>query len=114
MRLEGTIRHGMAVSGRHCGEDVLEVRLQGGVRMRLAGGGEVKAVIGFGPIGSYVDTSRYYTKEQTDAMLAEKQNRLTAGKDIEITVENIINNEHTFFTNSEVDDIWDIALNANK
>lgn len=45
MTLEGTIRHGMSLS-TECVSDVM--------------------VIAFGPIGSYVDLSGYYTKKEID------------------------------------------------
>jgi len=47
----------------------------------------------------------YYTKANVDNLLLQKQNTLTAGKDIYIN-NDVIDNEHEFFTNDQIQDIW--------
>lgn len=51
-----------------------------------------------------------YTKQEIDTLLNYKQNTLIPGKDIFING-NVINNEHNFFTNQEIQDVWDIIMN---
>lgn len=53
-----------------------------------------------------------YTKQEVDALLNYKQNTLIPGKDIFITGD-VIDNEHNFFTNQEIQDVWDIIMNDN-
>lgn len=58
------------------------------------------------------DLSKVYSKEQIDSLLAKKQNTLIPGKDIFITGD-VIDNEHNFFTNQEIQDVWDIIMDDN-
>lgn len=53
-----------------------------------------------------------YTKQEVDALLNYKQNTLIPGKDIFITGD-VIDNEHNFFTNQEIQDVWDIIMDDN-
>lgn len=84
MTLEGKISHGVGI-------DFLP---------------DFKLFLALGPIGTFVDMTNYYRKEEINAMMQGKQDSLTAGEDIWIT-DNVIDNKHAFFTDSEIQQIWD-------
>lgn len=52
----------------------------------------------------------YYTKSEMSALLNQKQGKLIAGKDMQITSNNVINNKHIFFEQSDIDEMWNAAL----
>lgn len=51
-----------------------------------------------------------YTKQEVDTMLNHKQNTLIPGKDIYIN-NNTIDNEHEFFTNQDIESVWNFIMN---
>lgn len=53
-----------------------------------------------------------YSKQEIDTLLSGKQNSLIPGKDIYIN-NNVIDNEHEFFTNQEIESVWNIIMNSN-
>lgn len=53
-----------------------------------------------------------YTKQEIDTLLNYKQNTLIPGKDIFITGD-VIDNEHDFFTNQEIQNAWNIIMDNN-
>ena len=79
MTLEGTIKHGMELEAGAENDSTLELTLHGGLRVTLASCDCDEVVIAFGPIGSYVDMSGYYTSAQTDTLLSRKVDK-QAGK----------------------------------
>lgn len=54
-------------------------------------------------------TQDYYDKNIINSLLNSKQNKLIAGKDIEIILDTI-NNEHSFFTNNEIESAWNSII----
>ena len=54
-------------------------------------------------------TQDYYDKNVINSLLNSKQNKLIAGKDIEIILDTI-NNEHSFFTNNEIESAWNSII----
>lgn len=107
MTIDGTITHGMAVDIESTGGADVVVELRGGARLCLCRSSVHDIVLAMGPIGAWVDLSGYATKEE----LQQKQDRLTAGKDIYIN-NNTIDNEHDYFSNPEIDELWDLVMNA--
>lgn len=77
MTLEGTIKHGVELEAGAESDSTLELTLHGGLRVTLASCDCDEVVIAFGPIGSYVDMSGYYTRAQTDTLLSGKADKAT-------------------------------------
>lgn len=108
MTLEGKIIHGVAID---CNVGQWDVRIEvGSMDITLCNAKDFDVILALGPIGTYVDLSSYYHKEEIDQMMAQKQNRLTAGKDIWIT-NDVIDNEHDFFSNFEIESAWNAVMN---
>lgn len=50
--------------------------------------------------------NEYYNKAQVLQLLNTKQDKLTAGIDINITRDNVINNEHQYLSNDDIVNMW--------
>lgn len=66
MKLEGKIKHGIALAIGHNDYVDCDVVYYGGMTIRLVNASYDDLSIAFGPVGSYVDMSAYYTKEEID------------------------------------------------
>lgn len=111
MRLEGKITHGITIDCAQDGLWAVCVNV-GGTQVALCNTTDFEVILAFGPIGTFVDMSNYYQRSEIDNMMQQKQNNLVAGKDIYING-NVIDNEHNFFTNQEIQDVWDIIMDNN-
>lgn len=54
----------------------------------------------------FPDVNDYYNKSEIIALLNTKQDKLSAGIDINITGNNIINNQHKFFSDVDITTLW--------
>lgn len=54
----------------------------------------------------YQDINNFYNKKEIIALLNQKQDKLTAGLDINITDDNVINNQHRSFSNNDINNLW--------
>lgn len=72
MTLEGKIKHGVELETESAGKVTCEMVSCGGMTLRLVSVKSNDMVIAFGPIGSYVDLSGYYTSSQTNTLLGGK------------------------------------------
>lgn len=66
MKLEGKIKHGIALAIDHNDYVDCDVVYYGGMTIRLVNASYDDLSIAFGPVGSYVDMTQYYTKEEID------------------------------------------------
>lgn len=111
MTLEGKITHGIAIDCTQDGQWAVCVNV-GGTQVTLCDTADFEVILALGPIGTYVDMSNYYQRSEIDSMMGKKQNVLTAGKDIEI-YHDIIDNEHAFFSNWEIESVWSAIMDSN-
>lgn len=93
MKLEGKIKHGIALAIDHNDSVDCDVVYYGGMTIRLVNASYDDLSIAFGPVGSYVDMSAYYTKEEID-----NKGYLTEHQDISGKAD-----KATTYTKSEVD-----------
>lgn len=105
MTIEATITHGLSVGIDGQSPNVAQVELGGGVHIVLAEPMSFECVVALGPVGMLIDTSDYYKRADVDVLMASKQDQLVAGKDIYLNG-NVIDNEHEFFTNWEIENVW--------
>lgn len=75
MKLEGTIRHGFLLGVEEIGAIEGVLSRSDGLVIKLANCHCEELVIAFGPVGSYVDLSGYYTSAETDELLDLKANK---------------------------------------
>ena len=54
-------------------------------------------------------TKNYYNKQEIIRLLNTKQDKLTAGIDINISEDSVISNEHRYFTKNDVRNLWNNA-----
>lgn len=103
MKLEGKIKHGIALAIDHNDYVDCDVVYYGGMTIRLVNASYDDLSIAFGPVGSYVDMNAYYTKEEID-----NKGYLTEHQDISGKADKV-----DTYTKAETNTLLDAKANAS-
>ena len=103
MKLEGKIKHGIALAIDHNDYVDCDVVYYGGMTIRLVNASYDNLSIAFGPVGSYVDMNAYYTKEEID-----NKGYLTEHQDISGKADKV-----DTYTKAETNTLLDAKANAS-
>lgn len=103
MKLEGKIKHGIALAIDHNDYVDCDVVYYGGMTIRLVNASYDDLSIAFGPVGSYVDMNAYYTRAEID-----DKGYLTEHQDISGKADKV-----DTYTKTETNTLLDAKANAS-